>query len=66
MGACSTLYVTREKAIEKIKDCLEKCSDRELSDMLYVLIGYKNLYNFRIDHPSERVDEDEATMYHLE
>lgn len=48
MGAYSTMEITRQDAISVILQNLHTASDEEISDMLFELVGRKNLHNFKI------------------
>lgn len=61
MGACTTLYVSRQQALITVMGCLHQCSNEKLEDLLYATFGESHLYNFTIGHD----DRDDQTLRNI-
>ena len=57
MGACSTMDITREDALGEIVKHLFTASDDKIAEVLYDLVGYDRLYNFKIVREYEEPDD---------
>lgn len=58
MGLNITLAVSREVAVEKIKQLLGSMSNDELEGVLYDLIGARRHYNFHISDVEHGPDNE--------
>lgn len=58
MGIYSTMYITREDAINEIKENLDRAPDECIAEALFGLVGTKTFDNFMIVDKYEEFDDE--------